>query len=148
MLFPDRLIKFALGTAERAQDMSTRATIERQHIAFAHMVAHGVLGIDSMEANAYIPVSRIKRDTFAGLVGELVHERQKDISETQAALIDRAEHQRLRTDLIVAIIKMSQVAIPKQRLRDPQNRALVKPRALRQLSESESLIRWFKCGEY
>src|SRR5438105_3192930 len=114
MLFTDRLVGFALGTNERAQDTPARTTIEGQHIAFTHMVAHGVLRIDSMEANAYLPMSRIKRDTFAGLVGQFVHQRQKDISETQAALIDRTEHQWRGTDLIVAIIKMPQIAVPKQ----------------------------------
>src|SRR5271156_3010603 len=111
------------------------------------MIAHDMLRIDSMEANAYVPVSRIKRDTFAGLFGQFVHQRQEDISETQAALIDRAEHERLRPDLVGSVVKTSQVTVTQQGLREAQNRALVERRPPRQLSQSESLILWFKCVE-
>jgi hypothetical protein len=136
-----------LVPTESQQDASTRAALERQHIALAHVIAHGVLGVDPMDADAEIAVAGVDRHALAGLLGELVHQRKHDVSQAHASLIECPKDQRRGPDSVRTVVEPLQVAMPDQRLRDPQYRALVEPGPVRELGEREFPVRRLESSE-
>ena len=138
--FLERLAGLAGLAAEREQRASARARFQRQHVALAHVMAHDVLRIDAMQAHAHRVLAHVERHALPARFHQLAHERQHDVAQIEAALIERAEREGRGPELIAAVVETQQQPMLNERAREAQQRALVEARAVREFGERERAV--------
>ena len=126
-------------SAERQQNAAAGAAFERQHVAFAHVIAHRVLRVDAMDADAEIAVAGVDRTlspvwSASSCISGIMMSPSRMLRWYSAPSMSGAG------PILTNRHRAVEGTVPDQRLRNPQDGALVEPRPLGELCEGERLV--------
>lgn len=133
----DGLVGFARLAGKRGKHASAGADQQRQYVALAYRVADRMLGFDTIKAGADVTRTNIEGNTLPTVLGEVAHDRQQDINRHDRALIERAEPKGGRPDPVASIVQALKQLPAQQRIRQPQDRALVEAGTHRDFGQAE-----------
>ncbi|MPN06947.1 hypothetical protein SDC9_154204 [bioreactor metagenome] len=87
-----------------------------------------------------VTIAYVERGTFLRRLNHLAQHLGHMLRRAALALVDRPDAQRRGADLKRPIRQPLEITHALQRLRQPQNRALVQPRAPRQIGQGQGVV--------